>query len=109
MTSNTTLQPAVGARVDRGVRRHVGVWRDTEGCQQTVYQSGRVTRVIRGTGYLRERSVSCELRDTGNGYIVRFPAHNSTEQDAYVCLDYAQARELVLAFTPHATDLGFAA
>lgn len=87
----------------------VGVWRDTEGGQQTVYQTGSVTRVIRGAGYQRERSVACELRDTGNGYIVRFPAHNSTEQDAYACLEYAQARELVLALTPHSADLGFAA
>lgn len=90
-------------------KQTVGVWRDTEGGQQTVYQNGQVTRVIRGAGYQRERSVACELRDTGNGYIVRFPAHNITEQDAYVCLEYAQARELVLALTPHSADLGFAA
>ncbi len=88
-------------------RQHARTWRDTEGCQQTVYHKGALTRVIRGTGYLRERSLSCELRDTGNGYIVRFPASNSITQDAYVCLDYSQARELVLALTPHATDLGF--
>jgi hypothetical protein len=100
---------AVAGQVERSVRRHARTWRDTEGCQQTVYQKGTVTRVFRGTGYLRERSLACELRDTGNGYIARFPAANCTAQDAYVCLDYAQARELVLAFTPHAADLGFAA
>lgn len=100
---------AVGALLETPVRRQAQVWRDSEGCQETVYKRGLVTRVIRGTGYRHERSVACELRDTGNGYIARFPAHNCTEQDAYVCLDYSQARELVLALTPHATDLGFAA
>ena len=104
-----TVQPAPLGQVERGVGRHAQTWRDTEGCQQTVYQKGAVTRVFRGTGYLRERSLACELRDTGNGYIARFPAANCTVQDAYVCLDYSQARELVLALAPHATDLGFAA
>lgn len=83
------------------------VWRDSEGCQDTVYRRGSITRVVRGTGYLRERSTACELRDTGNGYIARFPAHSSVEQDRYLCMDYAQARELVLALTPHARSLGF--
>ena len=107
-TIDANRRPVAGL-VERTVRRHSLVWRDHEGAQQTVYQKGAVTRVVRGTGYLRERSLSCELRDTGNGYIARFPASNSTEQDAYVCLDYAQARELVLALTPHAWELGFAA
>jgi hypothetical protein len=84
------------------------LWRDSEGMLETVKTVGAFTRVIRGPGYVRPGSVACRLQDTGNGFIACFPAHGSTEQDRYVCLDYAQARELVLALTPHAKGLGFA-
>ena len=66
-------------------------------------------RVVRGLGYLHPDSVACELRDTGNGFIVRFPGLGSCDMDHCISLDYAQARELVLALTPHAQELGFAA
>lgn len=39
----------------------------------------------------------CKVTDTGNGYIAKFPAFNSTEQDNYVCLDYAEADYLLQA------------
>jgi hypothetical protein len=68
-----------------------------------------VARVLRAAGYIKPGTVECELTDSGNGYIARFPASSSIEQDAYVCLDYAQARALILALTPHAKALGFAA
>jgi len=49
----------------------------------------------------------CLLEDTGNGFIARFPAFTSTEQDSYVCLDYSQARNLVLALSVFQNGLGF--
>jgi hypothetical protein len=98
---------AGGTPVDRRVRRHAALWRDSEGNLEEVRSDGRVTRLVRGAGYVRFGSIACELRDTGNGFIARFPAHGSTDQDKYVCLDYDDARNLVLALTPHAKDLGF--
>ena len=82
-------------------------WVDSERLAESVETCGNLTRVVRGKGYNRPGSVSCMLEDTENGFIARFPAHNSNEQDHYVCLGYDQARELVLALTPHAKDLGF--
>lgn len=37
----------------------------------------------------------CKLKATGNGYIAKFPSHASTYQDYYVCLDPAQASDLL--------------
>ena len=83
------------------------VWIDSEGHLETVMTFYDTTQVIRGRGYNRPGSIACEMDDTGNGFIARFPATSSTEQDYYVCLDYDQARNLVLALTPHAKELGF--
>ena len=93
----------------RVVRRHARLWRDSDGHLEEVRQADETVLVVRGSGYAKPGSVACELRDTGNGYIARFPAYGSCDQDHYVCLDYAEARNLILALTPHAHDLGFAA
>lgn len=85
------------------------MWRDTEGCLDEVQQDGDTVRVIRGLGYVRPDSIACELTDTGNGFIAHFPGHGSCDMDHCISLDYAQARELVLALSPHAKGLGFAA
>ena len=63
--------------------------------------------VVKGDGYYRPGEPSVELTNTGNGYIARFPAHNCTRQDYYVCLDYAQAYDLVLALSAFKKELGF--
>lgn len=83
------------------------LWRDSEGAFEVVQVRDDVTTVVRGAGYTRPGSVACELKDSGNGFIVRFPADGSTYQDHYVTLDYAQARELVLALSAHRRCLGF--
>lgn len=105
-----TTKPAGASPVDRGVRRHTQKWRTADGdtCQ-LVKARGPVTVVVRMEGYVTPGSVACELTDSGNGYIARFPGVSSVEQDYYLCMDYAQARALVLALSPHAKDLGFAA
>lgn len=51
--------------------------------------------------------VTAEIEDTGNGFIVCFPAVHSTQQDYYVCLDYSQARDLVLGLAEFKQALGF--
>lgn len=45
--------------------------------------------------------VLCKLKDSGNGLIAKFPSHSSCYQDYYVCLDYAQAHDLMLALNEH--------
>jgi hypothetical protein len=86
------------------------LWRaaDGTGALDEVQPNGDTTLVVRSLGYVRPGSVACELRDTGNGFIARFPAHGSCDQDKYVCLGYDEARNLVLALTPSSKVLGFA-
>ena len=80
----------------------------TEGHIDIVQQAGRYSTVIRGKSYNFPGSVGCDVEETGNGFIARFPATSSTTQDYYVCLDYSQARDLVLALSSFKKTLGFA-
>jgi hypothetical protein len=75
---------------------------------QTVERDDNVAKVIQGEGYYHPGQPSVELTDTGNGYIAKFPSHESTTQDYYVCLDYAQARDIVLGLSAFKKELGFA-
>lgn len=93
----------------RGVRRHARCWRGSDGLLEIVETVGNLTRVIYGAGYVRPGSIACELTDTGNGFVVRLPRHGSHSSERCLILDYSQARELVLALSPHARALGFAA
>lgn len=79
----------------------------TEGHIDKVQSGDHLSMVIRGKTYTFPGSVACYLDDTGNGFIARFPATSSTKQDYYVCLDYAQARDLVLALSAFKKTLGF--
>lgn len=74
---------------------------------QDVVRDGDTSRVIMGHGYRDKGASSCVVQDTGNGYIAKFPAHNCTEQDYYVCLDYGQAYDLILALSAFKKELGF--
>ena len=47
----------------------------------------------------------CKLKSTGNGYIAKFPSHASTYQDYYVCLDPAQASDLLKALVMQSKQL----
>ena len=80
----------------------------TEGHIDIVQHIGRHSTVIRGKSYNFPGSVGCDVEETGNGFIARFPATSSTHQDYYVCLDYSQARDLVLALSSFKKTLGFA-
>lgn len=74
---------------------------------QDVVRDGDTSTVIMGRGYRDQGEASCELLNTGNGYIARFPEYRSTGQDYYVCLDYAQAYDLVLALSAFKKEMGF--
>jgi len=47
-----------------------------------------------------------KLTNTGNGYIAKFPAHVSHQQDNYVCLDYSHAYLLYQAMGEFKKELG---
>ena len=74
---------------------------------QEVVRKGDISAAIRGANYNRPGEPSVILENTGNGYIARFPASNCTTQDQYVCLDYSQAYDLILAFSAFKKELGF--
>ena len=63
--------------------------------------------VVRDKGYINRGDIACKVTETGNGFIAKFPANSSVTQDYYVCLDYSQARDLVLALSPFKKTLGF--
>ena len=74
---------------------------------QIVERQGDIAEVKTGPGYAWPGEVTCEVQNTGNGYIAFFPAPNFTMQDYYVCLDYTQARDLVLGLSMFKKELGF--
>lgn len=74
---------------------------------QDVVRDGDTSEVIRGHGYYTPGEKSVILKDTGNGFIAHFPSNSFTQQDYYVCLDYAQAYDLVLALSAFKRELGF--
>ena len=65
---------------------------DGEGTTEYVTEEGDDYHFLRaGKGYASDVDILSTVRDTENGYIFFFPAYNSTSQDNYVCLDYAEA------------------
>ena len=75
--------------------------------EQRVVREGDTSLVVMGEGYHRKGEAAVILQNTGNGYIARFPASNCTKQDYFVCLDYGQAYDLVLALSAFKKELGF--
>lgn len=77
--------------------------------KEIVERHGDVAFVVGGEGYAPhvKGEVICEVRNTGNGYIIVFPAHKSTEQDYYLCLDYAQTYDMILGLSAFKKELGF--
>jgi hypothetical protein len=79
----------------------------SDGTEDVVERVQDTAFVRQGKGYSSPARVSCIVENTGNGYIAQFPSHSSTRQDYYVCLDYAQARDLVLGLAEFKKELGF--
>ena len=74
---------------------------------EIIQRAGCTARVVAGDGYCRVGETLCQLEDTGNGFIAHFPSHSATHQDYYVCLDYSQAYDLILALSAFKKELGF--
>ena len=79
----------------------------SDGTEQIVERQGDIAEVTTSKGYAWPGETLCKVQDTGNGYIAHFPAPNCTMQDYYVCLDYSQAYDLVLALSMFKKELGF--
>ena len=79
----------------------------SDGTTQIVERQDDIAEVTTGPGYRHPGETICRLQNTGNGYIAYFPATSSTTQDYYVCLDYTQARDLVLGLSMFKKELGF--
>lgn len=75
--------------------------------KEIVGRHGDDSYVIAGEGYNRPGEALCVLENTGNGYIAYFPSNSPTRQDYCVCLDYAQAHDLILALSMFKKELGF--
>jgi hypothetical protein len=76
-------------------------------CEDIVERFDCEADVMQGFGYYEPGELRCRVTDTGNGFIALFPGNSSTRQDYYVCLDYAQARDLVLGLSTFKKELGF--
>jgi hypothetical protein len=79
----------------------------SDGIEDVVGRIEDTAIVSQGKGYSSPGRIRCVVENTGNGYIAQFPAHSSTHQDYYVCLDYSQARDLVLGLSEFKEELGF--
>lgn len=75
--------------------------------EQVVYRLNDTASVRAGDGYPRPGNLHCSVENTGNGFIAYFPSHTSHSQDYYSCLDYSQARDLVLGLSMFKKELGF--
>ena len=78
----------------------------------TAQPEGLVTRhgdeaVVRGGRGYYDKPLLCTVENTGNGYIAHFLSHSHMRQDHYVCLDYAQAHDLILGLSAFKKELGF--
>lgn len=82
--------------------------RSTSGTSDAVTRVDNGSVLERGAGYLNEGRIGLMLEDTGNGFIACWLPTASWEQRYYVCLDYSQARDLVLALSAFTAELGFA-
>lgn len=75
--------------------------------EEYVIRHGNEAAVKAKSGYNPEAKTRCHVENTGNGYIAFFPSHSSCVQDYYVCLDYAQAYDLILGLSAFKKELGF--
>ncbi len=75
--------------------------------EDLVDRNDEMATVTQGLGYYKPGNLRCQLTDTGNGFIAFFPSQSSTVQDYYLCMDYSQARDIVLALSMFKSDLGF--
>ncbi len=73
-----------------------------------VTRNGKTVKTTAGSDWVNiiQGKTLIKLTNTGNGYVAKFPAHVSHQQDAYVCLDYSEAALLYQAMGEFRKELG---
>lgn len=73
---------------------------DDVGCVSKItYDSDKgIAKISAVSGYCTDVKTLAKLKDTGNGYIIKFKSYSSVEQDNYVCLSYSEAAYLKQLF-----------
>jgi hypothetical protein len=77
---------------------------DTEGSIEVLTTDGQKGKIVGEYGYTEENLVLAKVKNTGNGYIFKFPSCSPTHQTNYICMDYAEAdyiRKLLTAMNKH--------
>ena len=63
-----------------------------------IVSKGKV-KLLSGPEYAQENKLLCKIKDTGNGFIAKFPSWIASHQDNYICMDYSEAEYLVAGLT----------
>lgn len=74
---------------------------------ETVSRKNHIARVKMGNDYRFPGKTLATVTDTGNGFIAHFKSYSPSYQDNYVCLDYAQAADLIRGLSMFKKELGF--
>jgi len=72
-----------------------------------VTRKGSSVEIIAGSAWQPaiQGKTLVKLENTGNGYIAKFPALTSSQQETYVCLDYSHAALLYQALREFKKEL----
>jgi hypothetical protein len=62
-----------------------------DGCTFEVSAQGNKGKIKALAGFQLGVDVLAKGKNTGNGYIFKFPSNSPCMQDNYICLDYAEA------------------
>ncbi len=68
-------------------------------CETTevITKKGKTIRIRAAKDYWEDGKSLLKLKNTGNGYIAKFPSDTSARQSQYICMDYEEAHLLWLA------------
>jgi hypothetical protein len=68
----------------------------SDGCAFRVTTKDGKGKIKALAGFQLGVDILAKAENTGNGYIFKFPSHNSCTQDNYVCLKYDEAEYIRL-------------
>lgn len=77
---------------------------DTEGSIEKLVLKDNKCKVVGTYGYSEPDLLLAKGKNTGNGYIFKFPTCTSSRQDNFICMDYAEAdyiRKMLNAMMTH--------
>lgn len=64
---------------------------DTEGSIEKLVLKDDKCKIVGTSGYVEPDLLLAKGKNTGNGYIFKFPTCTSSRQDNFICMDYAEA------------------